>query len=64
MKELAQAQALPPGQWQHSVEWREGSNFTLRSRSARVRVRNASRRCQADRAFAAFGLKVLRTEQL
>ena len=33
---------LPPSQWQ-DVEWREGSNFTLRSRFARVRVRAAHR---------------------
>ena len=40
MKELAKM--LPREQW-HSVEWREGSNFTLRSRFARVRVRAAHR---------------------
>jgi SRSO17 transposase len=40
MKELAFA--LAPTQW-HSVEWREGTNFTLRSRFARVRVRAAHR---------------------
>jgi SRSO17 transposase len=39
-KELALE--LAPEQWQ-SVEWREGSNFTLRSRFARVRVRAAHR---------------------
>ena len=33
---------LAPLQWQ-SVEWREGTNFTLRSRFARVRVRAAHR---------------------
>ncbi|MEY2892693.1 MAG: hypothetical protein RJA98_2601 [Pseudomonadota bacterium] len=33
---------LEPSQWQ-AVEWREGSNFTLRSRFARVRVRAAHR---------------------
>jgi SRSO17 transposase len=38
IKELAFA--LAPSQW-HTVEWREGSNFTLRSRFARVRVRAA-----------------------
>ena len=40
MKELALA--LPPQQWQ-TIEWREGTNFTLRSRFARVRVRAAHR---------------------
>lgn len=40
MKELAFS--LEPAQW-HSVQWREGSNFTLRSRFARVRVRAAHR---------------------
>jgi SRSO17 transposase len=45
MKELAHA--LPAGQW-HNVEWREGSNFTLRSRFARVRVRAAHRDYQRD----------------
>ena len=40
MHELAHA--LPAEHW-HSVEWREGSNFTLRSRFARVRVRAAHR---------------------
>lgn len=40
MKEMAFA--LPPQQWQ-AVEWREGTNFTLRSRFARVRVRAAHR---------------------
>ena len=33
---------LPAQQWQ-TLEWREGSNFTLRSRFARVRVRAAHR---------------------
>ena len=33
---------LEPSQWQN-IEWREGSNFTLRSRFARVRVRAAHR---------------------
>ena len=33
---------LKPSQWQ-TIEWREGSNFTLRSRFARVRVRVAHR---------------------
>ena len=33
---------LPSEQW-HSVQWREGSNFTLRSRFARQRVRVAGR---------------------
>lgn len=33
---------LPPEQWS-SVEWREGTNFTLRSRFARVRVQAAHR---------------------
>jgi SRSO17 transposase len=33
---------LPQSQWQ-TLEWREGSNFTLRSRFARVRVRAAHR---------------------
>jgi SRSO17 transposase len=33
---------LEPSQWQ-AVEWREGTNFTLRSRFARVRVRAAHR---------------------
>ena len=40
MKELAFT--LPPSQWQ-TLEWREGTNFTLRSRFARVRVRAAHR---------------------
>jgi SRSO17 transposase len=40
IKELAFE--LAPAQWQ-TVEWREGSNFTLRSRFARVRVRAAHR---------------------
>src|SRR5213076_1342146 len=40
MKELALA--LPASQWQ-TLQWREGSNFTLRSRFARVRVRAAHR---------------------
>ena len=40
MKELAFT--LPSSQWQ-TLEWREGSNFTLRSRFARVRVRAAHR---------------------
>ena len=40
VKELAVD--LPPSQWQ-TVEWREGTNFTLRSRFARVRVRAAHR---------------------
>lgn len=43
MKELALA--LPPQQWQ-AIEWREGTNFTLRSRFARVRVRAAHREHQ------------------
>ena len=33
---------LPPGLWQ-TLEWREGTNFPLRSRFARVRVRAAHR---------------------
>jgi len=33
---------LPPSHWQ-AIEWREGTNFTLRSRFARVRVRAAHR---------------------
>ena len=40
MKELAFT--LPSSQWQ-TLEWREGTNFTLRSRFARVRVRAAHR---------------------
>lgn len=36
---------LAASQW-HDVEWREGSNFTLRSRFARVRVRAAHREQQ------------------
>ena len=40
MKEMALA--LPLAQWQ-TLEWREGTNFTLRSRFARVRVRAAHR---------------------
>ncbi|PTT91244.1 IS701 family transposase, partial [Pelomonas sp. HMWF004] len=40
IKELAFE--LAPSQWQ-IIEWREGSNFTLRSRFARVRVRAAHR---------------------
>ena len=40
VKELAHV--LAPSHW-HSIEWREGSNFTLRSRFARVRVRAAHR---------------------
>ncbi len=43
IKELAFE--LAPAQWQ-TVEWREGSNFTLRSRFARVRVRAAHREHQ------------------
>jgi SRSO17 transposase len=45
MKELAHA--LPAEHWQ-TVEWREGTNFTLRSRFARVRVRAAHRDHQRD----------------
>ena len=40
IKELAFG--LEPPQWQ-TLEWREGTNFTLRSRFARVRVRAAHR---------------------
>jgi SRSO17 transposase len=40
VKELAFE--LQPTQWQ-TLEWREGTNFTLRSRFARVRVRAAHR---------------------
>ncbi|MEN9544463.1 MAG: hypothetical protein RLZZ598_1296 [Pseudomonadota bacterium] len=40
IKELAFE--LAPSQWQ-TIEWREGSNFTLSSRFARVRVRAAHR---------------------
>ncbi len=40
MRELAFA--LPAQQWQ-TLEWREGTNFVLRSRFARVRVRAAHR---------------------
>ena len=40
IKELALE--LAPDQW-HTIEWREGTNFTLRSRFARVRVRAAHR---------------------
>jgi len=40
IKELAFE--LEPSQWQ-AVEWREGTNFTLQSRFARVRVRAAHR---------------------
>ncbi len=40
IKELAFG--LKPSQW-HTLEWREGTNFTLRSRFARVRVRAAHR---------------------
>lgn len=40
VKELALD--LPPSQWQ-TVDWREGTSFTLRSRFARVRVRAAHR---------------------
>src|SRR6266568_1898006 len=40
IKELAFE--LEPSQWQ-AVEWREGTNFALRSRFARVRVRAAHR---------------------
>ena len=36
---------LAPPQWQ-TIEWREGSNFTLRSRFARVRIRAAHREHQ------------------
>jgi len=36
------AVALPVTQWQ-TLEWREGNNFTLRSRFDRVRVRAAHR---------------------
>ena len=45
MKELAFA--LPPSQWQ-TLEWREGTNFTLRSRFARVRVPAAHRDHQRE----------------
>ena len=45
MKELAHA--LTSEQW-HSVEWREGSNFSLRARFARVRVHAADRDHQRD----------------
>jgi SRSO17 transposase len=45
MNELAHA--LPAEHWQ-SVEWREGTNFTLRSRVATVRVRAAHRDHQRD----------------
>jgi SRSO17 transposase len=37
--------ALEPSQWQ-TLEWREGSNFTLKSRFARVRVHAAHREHQ------------------
>jgi SRSO17 transposase len=40
VKELAFE--LDPSQWQ-TIEWREGTNFTLRSRFAQVRVRAAHR---------------------
>ena len=43
IKELAFE--LAPSQWQ-AIEWREGSNFTLRSRFARTRVRAAHREHQ------------------
>ena len=43
IKELAFE--LAPSRW-HTIEWREGSNFTLRSRFARVRVRAAHREQQ------------------
>ena len=43
IKELAFE--LQPTQW-HTLEWREGTNFTLRSRFARVRVRAAHREHQ------------------
>ena len=43
IKELAFE--LEPSQWQ-TIEWREGSNFSLRSRFARVRVRAAHRQHQ------------------
>lgn len=46
IKELAFA--LEPAQWQ-TLEWREGTNFTLRSRFARVRVRAAHRDQQRPR---------------
>jgi SRSO17 transposase len=36
---------LEPSQWQ-TIEWREGTNFKLRSRFARVRVRSAHREHQ------------------
>ncbi len=39
---LAMAPELAAPQWQ-TIEWRQGSNFTLRSRFARVRVRAAHR---------------------
>ncbi len=45
MKDLAHA--VPAEHW-HNVEWREGSNFSLRSRFARVRVRAAHRDHQRD----------------
>jgi hypothetical protein len=37
----AQVNVWPPGQW-HTVQWREGSDFTLRLRFAWVRVHGNS----------------------
>jgi SRSO17 transposase len=45
IKELAFE--LAPAQW-HTVQWREGTNFTLRSRFARVRVNAAHRAHQRE----------------
>jgi SRSO17 transposase len=49
IKELAFE--LQPTQW-HTLEWREGTNFTLRSRFARLRVRGAHREHQRTRMRA------------
>ena len=46
LKELAFE--LEPAQWQ-TLQWREGTNFTLRSRFARIRVRAAHRDHQRTR---------------
>ena len=55
---------LAPSQWR-SVEWREGSNFTLRSRFARVRVRpiasSSARTCVPKNDCSSNGPKATRS---
>ena len=57
IKELALE--LNPSQWQ-SIEWREGSNFTLRSRFARVRVRAAYREHQRTQMRGWWAIRITR----